>query len=90
MQLIYPAALTGEDTGIVGRDDSVPDTVISLRARVEFSGSAMTEYRGIVYAPKPHQAEYLMDDKATIKWEGRTLNIVNVLNYQTHVEIWVK
>jgi len=89
VQIVAPEELTGTDTGIVGKDSAKAVPVRSLQGRMELSSTSATDYKAIFYTKQSKLFRFLEDDKAKILWEGKTFNVLNIVPYQTHTEIWL-
>ena len=83
-----PAATGGSTSGILGEDLTVQDT-IPITGRLERKSVTDGTYKAIFYTGIIPGLSWSDFPNARLHLNGRVWNIVDVVPFQTHTEIWV-
>jgi hypothetical protein len=76
------------DTGIIGRD-KWKDEVYELSGRFEDASGHGGGYTAKFYARHSSVLDYISNDNAKMTVMGRSFDVVRLVPYQTHTEIWL-
>ena len=88
-RLTIPVFEDKEENGIIGVSEK-GTKCINLKGRFEFTSRRDTDYKAVFYVSKSDEKlKDVVQDHASLEYEGRTYNVLRILVRQSNTVIWL-